>query len=58
LQYLGETPSSPLFPVVAVVRVQRAALALNLDVPRDGNFVMPCEPGPAIDEVPLGIEVF
>src|ERR1700710_1938691 len=48
----------PLLPVITIVRVQRAALSLNFRMPSDGDVVVPCEPCPAIHEVPFGIKVF
>ena len=48
----------PLLPVITIVRVQRTALSLNFRMPSDGDVVVPCEPCPAIHEVPFGIEVF
>src|SRR3982751_4078604 len=44
-------------PVVSVVGVQWTTLPLDLAVPSDGNLVVPCEPCPAIHEVPPVIEV-
>src|SRR4051812_45100268 len=48
----------PQLPVIAIVRVQRAALSLNFRMPGDGDIVVSCEPCSAIPEVPTGIEVF
>src|SRR3954463_16458175 len=47
----------PDLPVVPVVGIERTALSLNLAVPGDRDVVVPCEPGFAIREVPVGIEV-
>src|SRR4051794_41486576 len=42
----------PQLPVIAIVRVQRAALSLNFRMPGDGDVVVSCEPCSAIPEVP------
>src|SRR3954471_4009849 len=47
----------PDLPVVPVVRIERTALSLELAVAGDRDVVLPCEPGFAIREVPVGVEV-
>ena len=47
----------PDLPVVPVVGIERTALSLDLAVPGDRDVVVPCEPGFAIREVPVGVEV-
>src|SRR3954453_8917420 len=47
----------PDLPVVPIVRIERTALSLDLAVPGDGDVVVSCEPGFAIREVPVGVEV-
>ena len=47
----------PDLPVVPVVGIERTALSLNLAVPGDRDVVVSCEPGFAIREVPVGVEV-
>ena len=47
----------PDLPVAPVVGIERTALSLNLAVPGDRDVVVSCEPGFAIREVPVGVEV-
>src|SRR3954466_6781356 len=50
-------PTSPQRPVVVALGVQWTAFPLDFAVPSDGDLVVPCEPRPAIHEVPPAVEV-